>query len=229
MRKLGIFVIGPSGFKSVSSLKRYVETLPAGSELKWAPGRDRLGGEPLLSSEEETQAFRLTCGLTIGSSGRSSPCGLGPSLNRGVGRHRRNVVPLLTSFTKRASRLRADTFALYLAARHAKTPWYAKLFVAGVVAYALSPIDLIPDFIPVLGYLDDLILVPLGIAVAIKMIPPEVLSECRERAQASTAGGKPVSHIAAAVVIGIWLLVATLCLLWGYNMFTTNTDNLRKP
>lgn len=111
--------------------------------------------------------------------------------------------------------LKGETFALYLAARHPGTPWYAKAFVAGVVAYAFSPIDLIPDFIPVLGYLDDLILVPLGIAVAIRMIPPAVLAECRVRAQAMMADGKPKSRIAAIVIIGIWILVAALFTLWA--------------
>jgi uncharacterized membrane protein YkvA (DUF1232 family) len=93
-------------------------------------------------------------------------------------------MPLLIDLKQRARRLKAETFALYLAARHPGTPWYAKLFVAGIVAYALSPIDLIPDFVPVLGYVDDFLLISLGIALAIKMIPAPVLTECRARAQA---------------------------------------------
>lgn len=83
---------------------------------------------------------------------------------------------------QRARSLKAETLALYIAARYPRTPWYAKLFVAGIVAYALSPIDLIPDFVPILGYLDDLVLVPLGIALAIKIIPGPVLDECRTKA-----------------------------------------------
>jgi len=75
-----------------------------------------------------------------------------------------------------------------------------------------------------LGYLDDLILIPLGIAVAIKMIPPHVLVECRARAQASMTGGRPVSRIAAAVIIGIWLLLAALCMLWAYEAFAINNQ-----
>jgi len=126
-------------------------------------------------------------------------------------------VPLLDDLKKRVHHLKDETYALYLAARHPETPWYAKVFVAGVVAYAFSPIDLIPDFVPVLGYLDDLILIPLGIAVAIRMIPPPVLAECRARA--SMADGKPVSRIAAAVIIGIWLLLAVLFSLWAYEAF----------
>lgn len=120
---------------------------------------------------------------------------------------------------KRVRHLQGETLALYFAARHPGTPWYAKAFVACVVAYAFSPIDLIPDFIPVLGFLDDLILVPVGIFIAIRMIPRGVLAECRERAQASMAGEAPVSRTAAAVVIGIWILLAVLCALWAYEAY----------
>jgi uncharacterized membrane protein YkvA (DUF1232 family) len=126
---------------------------------------------------------------------------------------------MLESFKNRVSHLKRETYALYLAARHPYTPWYAKLFVAGVVAYAFSPIDLIPDFVPILGYLDDLILVPLGIVVAIKLVPPEVLAECRIRAQDIAANGKPLSRAAAVVIIGIWVLMAVLCALWAYEAF----------
>ena len=82
-----------------------------------------------------------------------------------------------------AGRLKSETHALYLAYRDPRVPWYAKLFAALVVGYAFSPIDLIPDPIPVLGYLDDLILVPLGVALAVRMIPEDVLSESRQKAQ----------------------------------------------
>ena len=120
----------------------------------------------------------------------------------------------LTDLKQRARLLKAETFALYLAARHPDTPWYAKLLVAGVVAYAFSPIDLIPDFVPVLGYVDDLILIPLGIALAIKMIPPSVLTECRARAQKVISNGKPVSRVAAVVIVVIWLVSAALFFVW---------------
>ena len=120
---------------------------------------------------------------------------------------------------QRAQHLKAETFALYLAARDPRTPWYAKLLVAGIVAYALSPIDLIPDFIPVIGYLDDLILLPLGILWAIKLIPPTVLTECRARAETYLAQRKPVSWVAATVIIGIWIGLTTLGLLWLYRTF----------
>jgi len=115
--------------------------------------------------------------------------------------------------------LKAETFALYLAARDSRTPWYAKLLVAGIVAYALSPIDLIPDFVPVLGYLDDLILIPIGIALAIKLVPPQVLAECRARAQETIQNGKTVSRVAGAVIVVIWLVLAALCFVWAYEAF----------
>jgi uncharacterized membrane protein YkvA (DUF1232 family) len=128
-------------------------------------------------------------------------------------------MPLLIDLKQRARRLKAETFALYLAARHPGTPWYAKLFVAGIVAYALSPIDLIPDFVPVLGYVDDFLLIPLGIALAIKMIPAPVLTECRARAQAVLANGKPVSRVAGVVIVVMWFVVAALCLVWAYEAY----------
>jgi len=111
-------------------------------------------------------------------------------------------------FKQRLLALKRETHALYLAARHPGTPWYAKLFVAGIVAYALSPIDLIPDFIPILGYLDDLVLIPLGIVVAVKLVPPDVLAECRARAAEAAVDGKPVSRVAAAVIVIIWIAMA---------------------
>jgi uncharacterized membrane protein YkvA (DUF1232 family) len=126
---------------------------------------------------------------------------------------------LLAALKQRARHLKAETFALYLAARDPRTPWYAKLLVAGIVAYAFSPIDLVPDFVPVLGYLDDLILIPLGIALAIKLVPPSVLAECRARAQENIRNGKPVSRVAGAVIVLIWLVLAVLCIVWAYEAF----------
>ena len=129
------------------------------------------------------------------------------------------MTTLLASLKERIRHLTTETHALYLAARHPGTPWYAKLFVAGVVAYALSPIDLIPDFIPVLGYLDDLILIPLGIAVAIRLVPSSVLAECRDRARSAAASPKPENRTAALVIVGIWLLVTVAFALWAYQAF----------
>ena len=109
-----------------------------------------------------------------------------------------------------ARRLEAEVYALYLAYRDPRVPLYARVFTAIVVGYAFSPIDLIPDPIPVLGYLDDLVLVPLGVALAIRMIPAPVLDECRERAREVVASGKPVNRVAAAVVVAIWVALAAL-------------------
>ena len=128
-------------------------------------------------------------------------------------------MPLLEELKQRARRLKAETFALYFAARHPGTPWYAKLFVVGIVAYAFSPIDVIPDFVPILGYLDDLVLLPMGIALAIKMIPPPVWLECRARAQAVMLHGKPVSHVAGAVIVVLWVALAALGLLWASKAY----------
>ena len=130
-----------------------------------------------------------------------------------------HAMPFLEELKQNAHRLKTETFALYLAARHHDTPWYAKLMVAAITAYAFSPIDLIPDFVPVLGYLDDLVLIPLGIALAIKMVPPSVLAECRARAQETMQNGKPVSRVAGAVIVVIWLTLAMLCIVWAYDAF----------
>ena len=126
-------------------------------------------------------------------------------------------MPLLSSLKQRARHLKSETLALWFAARHPGTPWYAKLLVAGIVAYALSPIDLIPDFVPILGYLDDLILIPLGIVVAIRMIPGPVLEECRARARERMASTRPVSRVAALVIVAVWIAAAALCGVWAYR------------
>ena len=112
------------------------------------------------------------------------------------------------SWKERVRLLRVEVYALYLACRDPRVPWYAKAFAACVVAYAFSPIDLIPDPIPVLGQLDDLVLVPLGVLLARRMIPKPILAECRERALVVMQQGKPVNRIAAGVVIAVWLLAA---------------------
>ena len=110
-----------------------------------------------------------------------------------------------------AGRLKSETYALYLAYRDPRMPLHAKLFVALVVGYAFSPIDLIPDSIPVLGYLDDLIIVPLGVALAVRMIPEDVLSESRQKAREMVKkGDTPVSRGAAAVIVVLWLVLAVL-------------------
>lgn len=115
-----------------------------------------------------------------------------------------------------ARALKRESHALYLAARHPATPWYARLLAGLVVAYALSPIDLIPDVIPLLGYLDDIILVPAGVALALRLIPPAVMAECR--ALAAAAPSRPRSLAGAAVVVGLWLLTAALVGRWIWGV-----------
>ncbi len=115
---------------------------------------------------------------------------------------------IVDNLKQRARQLKMEVYAVYLAYRDPRVPWYAKLVAACVVGYAFSPIDLIPDPIPVLGYLDDLVIVPLGIALALRLIPPDVMAECREKAQA--AQDKPTNWVAAGVIIAIWVLLAAL-------------------
>ena len=118
----------------------------------------------------------------------------------------------------RARGLNADAFALYFVARDPRTPWYARAIAGAVVAYALSPFDLIPDFIPVIGYLDDLVLVPLGVVLALKLVPEEVMRDCRARANAAAA--RPISLVGAAFVIAVWLLVAVWLALAVRNLLS---------
>lgn len=107
-----------------------------------------------------------------------------------------------------ARALKRDVHALYLAGRDPRVPWFAKLLAIIIAAYALSPIDLIPDFIPVLGYLDDLLIVPLGIWLAVRMIAPPVMAQLRQKA--AQAGEKPKSTAAALGVVLIWIALAAL-------------------
>ena len=110
-----------------------------------------------------------------------------------------------------ARRLLRDVHAVYLAAYDPRVPWYAKVLAAAVAGYALSPIDLIPDFIPVLGYADDLIIVPLGIWLAVSLIPPEVMAEYRIKADQAK---RPRSTVAAIAIVAIWI-VALIALSWA--------------
>ena len=117
-----------------------------------------------------------------------------------------NKAGIVERWKSRVRQLKVETYTLYLAYRDPRVPWYAKVFAACVVGYAFSPIDLIPEFIPVLGYLDDLVLVPLGIALALKMMPKAVLEECRRQAEASLSQDRPRSWVAGGVIVSIWLL-----------------------
>ena len=127
----------------------------------------------------------------------------------------------MVAWRRRVEGLRQEAFTLYLACRDPRCPWYAKLLAAAVVAYALSPIDLIPDFIPVLGLLDDLILVPLGVLLVRRLVPAEVLEDCRVRAKEAIGRGRPVSWAGAAVILCVWAGLAALAFLavrrwlWG--------------
>ena len=106
-----------------------------------------------------------------------------------------------------ARKLKSDVIAMYFVLKHPQTPLYAKIFVAIIVGYALSPIDLIPDFIPVIGYLDDVILLPLGIVLAIRLIPASVLDACREEAKNNPPTMKPEIWVAAYVIVMLWLAI----------------------
>ena len=111
-----------------------------------------------------------------------------------------------------ADRLKAELYALYLAYRDPRVPLYARVFAACVVGYAFSPIDLIPNPIPILGYLDDLVLIPLGAALAIRMIPALVLAECHQEAR-RTIKERPTNRTAADVIVALWLSLAALAIL----------------
>lgn len=110
-----------------------------------------------------------------------------------------------------AKQLRKEVLTLWFAGRDPRTPWFAKLFALALAAYALSPIDLIPDFIPILGYLDEVILLPIGIWLCLRMVPPAVRLVSREKANAwlAQARGKPRSYAGAMIIAGLWIAVAT--------------------
>jgi uncharacterized membrane protein YkvA (DUF1232 family) len=118
---------------------------------------------------------------------------------------------MLDQLKVRAQALKKEVFAVYLAAKDPRTPWYAKGLIFLIVAYAFSPIDLIPDFVPVLGYLDDLIIIPTGIWLAIRMIPADVLTEARGRVAAGGAQG--IGRIGAAIIVFLWIL-AVAAAIW---------------
>lgn len=122
---------------------------------------------------------------------------------------------LQQGLAQRAKALKAETLALYLAARHPDTPWAARMLVAFAVGYALSPIDLIPDFIPVLGYLDELILLPMVLWLAVRMIPAPVMADCRSRAV--ELAERPVSRFAGIMIFMIWAILGLALGAWAYD------------
>jgi uncharacterized membrane protein YkvA (DUF1232 family) len=121
---------------------------------------------------------------------------------------------VLEGWKQRARELKTEVYALYFACRDSRAPWYAKALAIVVVAYAFSPIDLIPDFIPVLGYLDELVILPLGVLAVRALVPPEVMAESRERAR--ELEGRPRNWIAAAAIVAIWIAIAVTFVRWLY-------------
>ncbi len=111
----------------------------------------------------------------------------------------------MEQWKQRGRQLKREAYVVYLAFRDPRTPWYAKLLAVAILAYVFSPIDLIPDFVPLLGSLDDLVLVPLGVALLLRLIPPAVLADCRLRAEALAERGRPMRLVGAAVIVGLWL------------------------
>ena len=129
---------------------------------------------------------------------------------------------MLKNWKQKAKTLKKELYALYLAYKDPRVPWYARAVAIIVVGYAFSPIDLIPDPIPVLGYLDDLILIPLGIALVIKLVPAEVLNECREKAEQRLNHSKPKNWVAAGVIILIWISLFALVGYYCVRIFKNN-------
>ncbi len=117
---------------------------------------------------------------------------------------------MISRLKRRAMTLRRETLALYIAARDPRVPWYAKAFMGLVLAYAFSPIDLIPDFVPVLGYLDDLVIVPLGIVLALRMVPAQVMADARRQADQMAKWGEPVIWAGGVIVVAIWLIILVM-------------------
>src|SRR5215216_3619214 len=125
----------------------------------------------------------------------------------------------LEAWKRRTRELSAQTYALYLAYRHPRTPWYAKIFAALIVGYIFSPIDPIPDFIPGVGLLDEMVIVPIGVLMAAKMIPRQVMKECQMKAQEVAKGEKPVNRVAAVVIVAVWLMFVVLAVFLALRVF----------
>jgi len=126
---------------------------------------------------------------------------------------------MFTSLKAQAKHLKQHTLTVYFAARDPRTPLLVRALAMFVAAYALSPIDLIPDFIPVIGYLDDLLLVPVGLALVVRLTPPEVLESARTQAQ--QVASKPISYTAAAFFVALWLVVAWFVVSWVVSVVRT--------
>jgi len=129
------------------------------------------------------------------------------------------------TWRQRARGLKREVQVLYRAFRDQRTPWYGKAFAALVVAYAFSPIDLVPDFVPILGYLDDLVLLPLGILLAVRMIPPQVMADARAQVEAAGPTTRPVSWAGALLVGGVWLALLVLGIRWSWGFLQAALEN----
>src|SRR6185436_9969049 len=125
-----------------------------------------------------------------------------------------SIASTIVRLKARARQLKSEVAALYFAARHPGTPWYAKVLMAAIVAYALSPIDLIPDFIPVLGFVDEIVLLPFAIALAVRMVPVAVMDECRERAAAAGRISSRAGMVAAVCIAVLWIALVVLAAAW---------------
>ena len=129
----------------------------------------------------------------------------------------------------RARKLNREVAALFLAARHPRTPWYGRLLVLAIVAYAVSPIDLIPDFVPVIGLLDDVLLLPLGIALVLRMIPEAVMAECRAQARMNETERTRFGKFGATGVVLVWLVLSILAAGWVYRAFFQSQGDAEPP
>src|SRR5882672_5201762 len=189
---------------------RYANTLPeAAAHASIFPLQDQQSGARLLFCKELLRRLGI-------AEGRAGPCGSTactasdrPKFAAASG----SAGGLMLETAKEWARtIKRDVVAIWIAARDPRVPWHAKALALAVAAYALSPIDLIPDFIPVLGYLDDLIIVPLGIMLVIKLIPAGLMTEFR--AEAARREGRPTSRLGAAIIVLIWISAAGLLTWW---------------
>ena len=146
-----------------------------------------------------------------------------------VPRQTERFMPWFRNLRQRARELNREIAALLLAARHPRTPWYAKLLMLLIVAYAVSPIDLIPDFIPVIGLLDDVLLLPLGIALVLRLIPKAVIAECRAQARMNEAERSRLGRYGAIGVALLWGVFLVLAASWAYRAYSQPQAGAEPP
>ena len=129
------------------------------------------------------------------------------------------VKTMFNKFKLHLKKLKKEIGALYLASKRRDVPWYAKLVILLVVGYALSPLDLIPDFIPIFGLIDDMIILPLGIAFAIKLVPSDIMNECRDQSENIFKEGKHKNWVAGGIIIFIWIVIVTYILINLFKLY----------